>query len=90
MSLDKSAVHSAVAVPAVQPDLTHIQKAVLRWVTCGDAFRDKGRGVTGRRARIDTLLRLEEKGLLRQNRDGLWKVTASGRIVLRALAAKKR
>jgi len=89
--IDKSSQVAPTALPAAQPLvwLTDKEKAILRWVLCGDAFREKAPGAAGRAARIESLRRLRDKGLLRLNQDELWKVTRYGRLVLEGMSKKR-
>jgi hypothetical protein len=66
--------------PARAPKmLSAIQRSVLHWVVVGDPFREKGRGDTGRKARIAVLNKLQAWGLVKCTKEGFWRPTAVGR-----------
>lgn len=66
------------------PDLGPNALLVLRRVKSGDPYRDKAPGIPGRKKRLETLRYLQLRGLVRQNRAGLWGPTPAGRKVLAA------
>jgi hypothetical protein len=72
------------ARPLSPPALTKNGLLVLRRVNSGDPYRDKSRGEAGRAARLRTLQGLQSVRVIRQTREGFWRVTALGRAVLEA------
>lgn len=75
----------------VLPNLTVNALKVLRLCKGGDVFRDKGRGQSGRAARLKSLEGLRELGLLRiTTTGGFWRLTARGKEVLLANPPTRR
>jgi hypothetical protein len=74
-----------------QPKLPAIDAAlllVLRRVKSGDPFRDKLPGLAGRQTRLEALGYLQLRGLVRQNRDKLWRITSDGIAYLKLHSAR--
>ena len=69
--------------PGLPPLAAH-PLLVLRRVKAGDPFRDKSPGAHGRSKRLETLGYLQQRGLIRQNRDGFWRLTRDGTAYLAA------
>jgi hypothetical protein len=78
-----------VAAPLELPKLTANELKVLRLVKSGDPFRDKGRGKPGRTARMVTLQRLRDQGLVRNTTDGFLRATGRGDKILIANPPKR-
>jgi hypothetical protein len=58
--------------------LTANELKVLRLVKSGDPYRDKGRGKHGRTARLRTIERLRNLGLVRATQAGFLRATGRG------------